>query len=168
MRPVILIVDDDPGVLAVLQFGLQQHFIVNPAMGLKEAERFLETIVPDAVVLDLNLKDSSGTDTFYMLKQKLPPKTPIIVVTGDEESAAKLKNEAHGIVTKGNIEFAKLTTTLKSVLVTEELQNKFYKPLYKALEDSMRVNRGLLNLVNKKEVELQNKLTDSNVINPPK
>ncbi|MFN8653166.1 MAG: response regulator [Gemmatimonadales bacterium] len=48
---------------------------------LEEAQAVLRDETPDAIVLDLNLPDSAGLDTFYRLRREAPD-VPLVVLSG--------------------------------------------------------------------------------------
>jgi len=80
----ILIVEDNPADRELLVFTLQEHFKTEAkfreAYDLEGAHSYLQRGGVDAVVLDLQLPDSSGLDTFTRI-HKAYPHLPIIVVT---------------------------------------------------------------------------------------
>jgi len=89
----ILLVEDYPPdaelVKSLLDQSKQTQFVAIHAKTLKEADAALETGSFDAILLDLNLSDSAGLDTFEHL-HVLAPRTAIIIFTGqnDESLAA--------------------------------------------------------------------------------
>jgi DNA-binding NtrC family response regulator len=79
---VLLVVDDDPGILAHVQsvFKNTSHRIVTcatAAEGLAAAAREQ----PDVVLLDVQLPDQSGLEVYRRL-HRLDPRTPVIFMTG--------------------------------------------------------------------------------------
>lgn len=80
----ILIVEDNPADRELLVFTLQEHWKTEAkfreAHDLKAAHGYLQRGGVDAVVLDLQLPDSTGWDTFARV-HKAYPNLPIIVVT---------------------------------------------------------------------------------------
>lgn len=81
----LLLVDDSPGdiELAIEVLGLAPSplFEVRCAATLQQALDHLAAHTVDAVILDLNLPDSSGADTVRRVRQSAPG-TPIVVLTG--------------------------------------------------------------------------------------
>ena len=78
------------------------------------ALKSLDKLDFDVILLDLNLPDSSGTDTFYTIREQ-PQKIPIVVLTQieSEEMAIELLNEgAHNYLIKKDIN---ITTLRQSV-----------------------------------------------------
>jgi K+-sensing histidine kinase KdpD len=73
---------------------------------LSSGLRFLSTEDVDAVLLDLNLPDSFGLDTFFNIYKK-KPKIPILILTGlcDREMAVKAVREGAGdYLVKGEVD----------------------------------------------------------------
>lgn len=88
MKQQVLIVDDEPDLVRVLEFSLQQAgFETASASGGEEALAKVRQHVPDLVLLDLMLPDLPGTEVCRQLRQS--PRTqhvPVIMLTarGDE------------------------------------------------------------------------------------
>jgi two-component system cell cycle sensor histidine kinase/response regulator CckA len=73
---------------------------------LAEALNYLETESPDVILLDLNLEDSAGYDTFYRVQQAAA-KAAILVLSGsdDEELAIRTVREgAQDYIVKGSFD----------------------------------------------------------------
>jgi phosphoserine phosphatase RsbU/P len=80
----ILIVDDSPSDRELLTFSLQEHFKTEAkfreASDLRTAHEYLKRGNIDAIVLDLQLPDSSGLDTFLRVRNAYP-QIPIVIVS---------------------------------------------------------------------------------------
>lgn len=88
----VLIVEDDTAYVEYLQAGLRsaagEQFVLRQAEMLAEAETELSKAAFDLVLLDLNLPESHGLDSFLRLREHAP-KTPILVLTNvDDETVA--------------------------------------------------------------------------------
>lgn len=78
---VVLVVDDDPEVRALLQLALAEGgFVVAEASTGEEAWRLVATEKPDVIVLDLGLPDIGGLDVLVDLTATSA--TPVIVLSG--------------------------------------------------------------------------------------
>lgn len=81
----ILLVEDS-AISARLLFGFLKKGLpnheVHHATTLSDGMAFLDSRVFDIVLLDLNLQDSAGLDTFISVNAH-PAKTPIVVLSGD-------------------------------------------------------------------------------------
>lgn len=88
-NPTILIVEDEPGTVEMYRIVLEvEGFRVRVAYTLSSAISALEEEVPDLVLLDVVLRDSSGLDLCHHIRDD--PTTadlPVIIVSnlGSEE-----------------------------------------------------------------------------------
>ena len=64
----LLIVDDDPNIVAGLQALLADEWEVKTAMTAREARAVFADFSPDVVLLDMNLPDGNGVDVLHDLK----------------------------------------------------------------------------------------------------
>jgi DNA-binding NtrC family response regulator len=64
----LLIVDDEPNVVAGLQALLADEWDVKTAMTAREARSVFADFSPDVVLLDMNLPDGNGVDVLHDLK----------------------------------------------------------------------------------------------------
>ena len=85
MRPVILVVEDEPALREILSDMLERFDYdarlagtAADAYALSAAER------PNAILLDINLPDATGTQTLDELRV-LRPDVPIIIVTANAD-----------------------------------------------------------------------------------
>lgn len=85
-----LIVDEDPGLLALLRFGLEQDgFTVVTVQDGREAVRTSYDSHPDVIILDVALEDADGWDVCRRLRSMSD--VPIIVLSssGDEHDVIR-------------------------------------------------------------------------------
>lgn len=84
-RPKLLLVDDDPAIIAVLGRMLSELADVRFAMSGSEALRLARESVPDLVLLDVELGDSNGFEVCQAFKNDTALKNvPIIFVTSHD------------------------------------------------------------------------------------
>jgi signal transduction histidine kinase len=94
----VLAVEDNPGDLRLVKEflgeGVLGKYQMNSAVTLSVAMELLGSGAYDVVLLDLNLPDSQGLDTFTKLHVKFPG-VPIVVLTGsqDDRAATRAINE---------------------------------------------------------------------------
>jgi CheY-like chemotaxis protein len=89
----ILVVDDNPANLRLLAIMLGDHgFTVHTANGGRVAIRFLETIIPDLILLDGRMPEMDGFEVCVNLKAN--PRTrdiPVIFVSASSDPSDKVK-----------------------------------------------------------------------------
>ena len=92
-------VEDNPGDARMLTIGLAEEagdvFNVEWVQDLASATERVSNAFFDAVVLDLNLPDSSGFQT-YIKMRAAAAETPVLVLTGIEDDSVGLKAIQHG------------------------------------------------------------------------
>ncbi|SFX43823.1 diguanylate cyclase [Marinospirillum alkaliphilum] len=98
--PVVLLIEDEPGDARLIRYQLQERsgetFQVLEASSLGAAVSLLreQQVQPDVILLDLNLPDSTGTQTVLRCRELIPD-VPIVVLTGlDDLDATRLAIEA--------------------------------------------------------------------------
>ena len=83
---VILLIDDDPGVLAAteLLLSLEPAFTVTTATSPSDAYAVLERLTPDLIITDLHLNNKeSGIDIIRAARERNGGLIPAILATGD-------------------------------------------------------------------------------------
>lgn len=107
----IILVEDDPMFSQMIQFQLisaGRDFNsgnIQHVMSLYDFEEMLAFFLPDVILLDLNLPDSMGLDTYMRVKNKCP-NCAIIILSGsdDEELSAKIvQNGAQDYILKSDV-----------------------------------------------------------------
>lgn len=97
-RNLVLVVDDDPGILAGLEWLLQLHayepVLFSSAEAFKNHTDFEQAV---CVILDINLDDGSGIDLRYRLKAA-GVSVPVIYMTGNEDPAVREAALASGCI----------------------------------------------------------------------
>jgi FixJ family two-component response regulator len=88
-RNLVLVVDDDPGMLRSVQRLLRQHayeaVVFSSAQAFKSHTDFEKAV---CVILDINLYDGSGVELRHGLKAA-GVSTPVIYITGNEDPAVR-------------------------------------------------------------------------------
>ena len=88
-RNLVLVVDDDPGMLKCVQRLLRQHAYEPILFSSAEAfKNYTDVDKADCVILDINLKDGSGIELRHGLKAA-GISVPVIYMTGNESSAVR-------------------------------------------------------------------------------
>lgn len=82
----ILLVDDVSTNLKCEEFALHDKYIVTTAKSGEEALRYLETSIPDLILLDLHLRKMDGYEVIkYMKRNVRTASIPVILLTADEQ-----------------------------------------------------------------------------------
>jgi CheY-like chemotaxis protein len=110
-RPLILHVEDDESVLAVISEGLGSDVSVRFARTLREAQALVAQICFDLVILDIRLPDGSGLD----LLADLPLETAVIVFSAVEVDH-KLGSRVKAVMTKTKASELDVAKMIKSLL----------------------------------------------------
>ena len=88
-RNLVLVVDDDPGMLRGVQRLLRQHayepILFSSAQAFKGHTDFENAV---CVILDINLDDGSGIELRHRLKAD-GVSVPVIYITGNEDPAVR-------------------------------------------------------------------------------
>jgi len=97
-RNLVLVVDDDPGILAGLEWLLKLH-AYEPVLfficrGFKNHTDFEQAV---CVILDINLNDGSGIDLRHRLKAA-GVSVPVIYMTGNDDPAVREAALASGCI----------------------------------------------------------------------
>jgi len=106
----VLLIEDDPDDMALIQRMFRKlekpHFKLNVSKSLNEGLNELSSLEYHVLLLDLNLPDSAGFDTFIQVREQAS-KIPIIILTGlsDEELGVKAVREgAQDYLVKGEFD----------------------------------------------------------------
>lgn len=106
----ILLIEDNPDDVELLkEFLSEAQCSLSGFMHVDELSSALELLEKESfeiVLLDMALPDSSGTQTFYSLRDKIP-ETPIVVITGTKDETIihdLLQNGVQDYLVKGTID----------------------------------------------------------------
>ncbi len=99
--PIVFVVEDDPKLNKIITFTLQGNFEIETCTDGKDAMERLKQIVPDIVILDLNLPGISGREILESIRADARlANTRVILTTADERQAETLTDEADLILLK--------------------------------------------------------------------
>lgn len=105
----ILLLEDNPGDAQLVREALRasggERYHVQEAERLGQALEFLRAKMFDMAILDLNLPDSQGLDTFFALREEAP-ELPMLVLTGVDDAASgrqAMRNGAQEYFVKGDL-----------------------------------------------------------------
>jgi DNA-binding response OmpR family regulator len=98
-KPRVLVVDDDPPIIRLLQVRLEQAgFAVDVAAGGEEALDKVAVDPPAVILLDVSMPDLSGFDVVERLKaQEETAAIPIFLLTGQGQATDRERGERLGV-----------------------------------------------------------------------
>src|SRR5271170_1467365 len=114
----ILLIEDNPGDADLIRLRLvegKSEVHVNCVPRLSDALACLEAETPSLVLLDLNLPDSHGAETFRRIMQKAP-NVPVVILSGQDDEALAIKAVHQGVqdyLVKGDITSKQLERALR-------------------------------------------------------
>jgi two-component system nitrogen regulation response regulator GlnG len=89
--PTLLVIDDEPSILHFFRRAFQES--ETTLLTAPSAAEGLEKVTsghPDVVILDINLPDASGLETFQRIHQ-IDPRIPVIFITGHGTTATAIE-----------------------------------------------------------------------------
>jgi len=113
----ILLIEDNPGDADLIRLRLVEgkaEVHVNCVPRLSDALACLDAETPSLVLLDLNLPDSHGAETFRRILQKAP-NVPVVILSGQDDEALAIKAVHMGVqdyLVKGDITSKQLERAL--------------------------------------------------------
>jgi signal transduction histidine kinase len=114
----VLLIEDNPGDADLVRLRLvegKSDVHVNCVPRLSDALACLEVETPSLVLLDLNLPDSHGAETFRKIMQKAP-NVPVVILSGQDDEALAIKAVHLGVqdyLIKGEITSKHLERALR-------------------------------------------------------
>mgnify|MGYP003346837935 CR=1 FL=1 len=157
----ILIVDDDDGIRMLLKEFLEQNkFIVSTAADAIAAEKMLEIISFNLIVLDIMMPFKTGLEFTKELKNK-NIKTPIILLTAKSE----VEDRISGLETGADDYLAKPFEPRELVLRINNILNKLNETSKK---NSLKIGQAYINLskmfIKKNSNEIKINLAEKNIL----
>jgi signal transduction histidine kinase len=114
----VLLIEDNPGDADLVRLRLvesQSDIQVNCVPRLSDALACLDVETPSLVLLDLNLPDSHGAETFHRIMQKAP-NVPVVILSGQDDEALAIKAVHQGVqdyLVKGDITSKQLERAMR-------------------------------------------------------
>ncbi|MFA7270038.1 MAG: diguanylate cyclase [Sterolibacterium sp.] len=126
----ILLIEDEPGDARLLKQSLRvardMHYEVNWVTSLGQAKQQLHESLPDVLLVDLSLPDSSGLHTVQQLKN-LNSTLPLIVLTGHDDAdfaLQTLETGAQDYLVKGRFDTDSLTRAIRYAISRAKLEQR--------------------------------------------
>jgi DNA-binding NtrC family response regulator len=94
-RRKILVVDDEQGIIDILQEHLATTYDVTSARNGKRALELVRATRPDLIFLDIAMPGINGIDLLKAVKQ-LDPTIPVITITANADTAVAAEVIKHG------------------------------------------------------------------------
>ncbi len=89
--PTLLVIDDEPSILHFFRRAFQEpETTLLTAPSAAEGLEKVKSGFPDVVILDINLPDASGLETFQRIHQ-IDPRIPVIFITGHGTTATAIE-----------------------------------------------------------------------------
>src|ERR1700686_1110753 len=95
----VLLIEDNPGDVDLIRLRLiesRTQLDVSCVNRLSEGLASIESTPPSVVLLDLNLPDSQGSETFRKVLEKAPG-VPVVILSGKEDEALAIKAIHQGV-----------------------------------------------------------------------
>jgi signal transduction histidine kinase/ActR/RegA family two-component response regulator len=117
----VLVIEDDPGMVALLRSWLDpEGYTVSAAATGREGLDLARALVPDAILLDILLPDMDGWDVLQQLRlERRTVDVPVVVVSVHEDRAVGLALGAADHLVKP-VERASLVGRLRTVIGAEQ------------------------------------------------
>lgn len=120
MNELIMVVDDDPGILALVDVMLRKHgFTVLKANGAYEALKYLDSVTPSVIVLDVMMPDMNGIELCEQIRTRPQTTvTPVIMLSARSDSrsvASAMQVGANSYISKTAV-YHELVAHIRSLL----------------------------------------------------
>jgi len=129
----ILLIEDNPSDTVLIREMLKESpnpkFKFHNAERLQEGLKSLEENKIDIILLDLNLPDSYGLETFQETNKEVPD-IPIVILTGfdDENTAIKaVKEDAQDYLIKGKVDSSLLSRSITYAIERKRIESELKK-----------------------------------------
>jgi signal transduction histidine kinase len=122
----VLLIEDNPGDADLVRLRLIETdppVMVNCVSRLSEALKSLAVTTPSLVLLDLNLPDSKGAETFRRVLEKAP-NVPVVILSGQDDEAMAMKAVHNGVqdyLVKGDITSKQLERAVRYAIERQGL-----------------------------------------------
>ena len=122
----VLLIEDNPGDADLVRLRLIERkpkVNVNCVQRLSDGLESLNTAPPALVLLDLNLPDSQGAETFRKVLERAPD-VPVVILSGQEDEALAIKALHQGVqdyLVKGSITGGELDRAMRHAVERQAL-----------------------------------------------
>lgn len=122
----VLVIEDNPGDADLVRLRLTEgknHVDVNCVNRLADGLASIENAPPAVVLLDLNLPDSHGSETFRKVLDKAPG-VPVVILSGQDDEALAMKAIHQGVqdyLVKGDLTSRTLERSMRYAVERQAL-----------------------------------------------
>lgn len=122
----VLLIEDNPGDADLVRLRLVEGdsgVDVNCVNRLSDGLASMELNAPSVVLLELNLPDSHGADTFRKVLEKMPD-VPVVILSGQDDEALAMKALHQGVqdyLVKGDISSSHLERAMRYAIERQAL-----------------------------------------------
>ncbi len=100
-NPVVLVIEDDPDIRALLKDVLDEvDYEVVAVHDVRAALQLIRTVRVDLITLDLDLPGLSGKEFVRMLNERVRTPPPIIVITSETPVSREVRAQVQAVVDK--------------------------------------------------------------------
>lgn len=97
--PTVLVVDDNTGILALVNQVLQGHYKTILLTSGEQALKYLQKNVPDLIVLDIEMPGMNGYEVLHEIKSdSRTASVPVIFFTALNDNESELEGLTHGAI----------------------------------------------------------------------
>jgi DNA-binding NtrC family response regulator len=123
----ILIVDDDPNMIKLIQFYLlKDDYEITPCTKGQDALSILKTNQFEVILIDILMPEMDGHTLLKKMKEELKIETPIVVVTahGPSDNLMKMIDDGAYDIMQKPFTTNRLKLTLRNALLHKALTDK--------------------------------------------
>ena len=123
----ILVVDDDPNMIKLIQFYLlKDDYDITPCTKGQDALTILKTNNFEAILIDILMPEMDGHTLLKKMKEDLNIDTPIVVVTahGPSDNLMKMVDDGAYDILQKPFTTNRLKLTLRNALLNKSLLDK--------------------------------------------
>ena len=144
IRKKIIYVDDVSYALVTVQDRLKKHYKVYPAQTSNQLFEILDTVIPDLIILDVNMPIVNGFEIIKRLKDiPLYAEIPVVFLTGSKDRESVVKCMELGAV---DVLFKPITDSVLIEAIEYQFnpeKQKDNKPIILAVDDNPSVLRSV-------------------------
>jgi sigma-B regulation protein RsbU (phosphoserine phosphatase) len=122
----VLLIEDNPGDADLVRLRLTEgknHVDVSCVNRLSDGLASIENMPPSVVLLDLNLPDSHGSETFRKILDKAPG-VPVVILSGQDDEVLAMKAIHQGVqdyLVKGDLTSRNLERSMRYAVERQSL-----------------------------------------------